>query len=81
MYALTFKRSRSKHILKELNHVVSMGESWDATTEKLMITEKALSVCRWTVEKLQKKISVLRQEIIVIIPEWREWKKNRQYQI
>ncbi len=38
--------------------------------------EKELAVCRRKVEKLQKEITVLMQEIIVINPEWSEYIEN-----
>ena len=41
--------------------------------EKILQLEKDLAICRKTVEKLSKENSALRQEIIVINPEWREW--------
>ena len=44
MYTLTFKRSKSKHFQKALNHLVTMGGSWDGETATLQIpTEKILT--------------------------------------
>jgi len=42
MYILTFKRSKSKHFQKALNHAINMGASWDGETAKLIIPEKDL---------------------------------------
>ena len=44
--------------------------------EKIRQLEKDLAICRKTVEKLQKEITVLMQEIMVINPEWREYIEN-----
>lgn len=41
--------------------------------EKIHQLEKDLAIARKTVERLQKEMCVLKQEILVIIPEWSEW--------
>jgi len=42
MYIFTFKRSKSKHFQKALNHAINMGASWEGETAKLIIPEKDL---------------------------------------
>ncbi len=44
--------------------------------EKVKQLEKDLAICRKKVAKLQKEITVLMQEIIVINPEWSEYIEN-----
>jgi len=42
MYILTFQRSSSKHFQKALNHVITMGGSWDGEVARLEIPESDL---------------------------------------